>query len=167
MNVRGFTLVEFILYIALTSLLLVAVSATGLNILFGKAKLSAVAEVEDTSRMAMERIIKSVREAEAINSPASGGSAPALSLQMSDGSKNPTVFDATPSGTIRLKEGASLPVVLTSQSVVISNLSFDNISPLGGTGTVRIEFAASSTNPGNRQENEFGKKFYGTAHIRP
>jgi len=162
---KGFTLIEFILYIGIVGIVLLVVGAIGLNVLFGKAKLTAIEEVSQISRFTMEKIADGVRNAQAINSPAQGASASALSLQMASSSKNPTVFDLS-SGVVRITEDTGSAVDLTSSEVVVTNLQFSNISYPGTPGTVRIQMTAKPSNPENRQEYDFEKTFYTTANIR-
>ena len=163
---RGSTLIEFLIYIGIVGAILVAIGAAGLNVLFGKAKLSAALEVHENSRMAMERMLSIARNASAILSPAPGITAGVLSLQVSDASKNPTVFDLS-DGAVRIKEGSSPPRYLTGSSTTVTNLDFANVSYPSAPGTVRIALSASTTNQGKRAEYDFSGKYYGTANIRP
>jgi len=162
---KAFTLIEFLIYIGIVGLVLIAAGAIALNILFDKAKLTAIEEVSQNTRFTMEKIANTVRNAQAINSPAISASAPALSLQMADSGKNPTVFDLF-GGAVRIKEGAGSAVNLTSSKITVTNLQFSNISYASTPGTIRIQITVKSINPGNRQEYNFEKIFYTTANIR-
>jgi prepilin-type N-terminal cleavage/methylation domain-containing protein len=165
MNKRGFTLIEFVIYIAIVGIILVVAGAIGFNILFGKAKLAAIEEVSQNARFTMEKIADTVRNAQAINSPSIGTTAPLLSLQIADSSKNPTLFDVS-AGTLRITEGVSQPVSLTASEVTATNLQFSNVSYALAPGTVRIQMTVQFTNPSGRPEYNFAKTFYTTANIR-
>lgn len=162
---KGFTLLEFLLYISLVGIILLVAGAIGLNVLFGKAKLGAIEEVSQNARFTIEKIADRVRNAEAINSPAQGASASTLSLQMANAGQNPTVFDLS-GGVARIKEGAGATTDLTSNEVTVTALQFSNISYTDTPGTVRIQMTIKLTNPENRQEYNFEKTFYTTANIR-
>lgn len=162
---RGFTLIEFLLYIGLVGIVLTVAGAIGLNILFGKAKLGAIEEVSQNARFAMEKISERTRNAEAITNPGIGATGPSLSLQMADSSKNPTIFDIA-GGILRIKEGAGSPVDLTSNELAVISLQFSNISYTGIPGTARIQMTVQYNNPSGRKEYEFQKTFYTTANIR-
>lgn len=162
---KGFTLIEFILYIGIVGVVLLVAGAIGLNVLFGKAKLMAIEEVSQNARFTIEKIADRVRNANAINSPATSTSASTLSLKMASSTQNPTIFDLS-GGVIRITEGMGSTVNLTSSEVTITNLQFSNISYSNTPGTLRIELRLKLVNPENRQEYNFEKTFYTTANIR-
>ena len=162
---KGFTLLEFLLYIGLVGIVLTVAGAIGLNILFGKAKLGAIEEVSQNARFAMEGISNTVRNAQAINSPSIGTTAPLLSLQMADLAKNPTIFDIS-GGVVRIKEGTGGAVDITSSEVVVTDIQFSNISYALTPGTVRAQMTVQYNNPSGRPEYNFSKTFYTTANIR-
>jgi hypothetical protein len=106
-----------------------------------------------------------VRNAESLNAPAQGSSAPSLSLDVIAVGNDPTVFDFS-GGTIRISEGAGLPVALTNTRVIASGLVFQNLSLTGTPGTVRIQFTLTHVNPAGRNEYSFAKTFIGSATLR-
>lgn len=162
---KGFTLLEFVLYIGIVGIVLLVAGAIGLNVLFGKAKLMAVEEVSQSARFALERMSERIRSAKAIVNPLPGAAAAALSLEFADADKNPTVFDAA-AGILRIKEGLGAPIPLTANEVSITDLQFSNISYPNTPGTLRVELRLKLVNPENRQEYNFEKTFYTTANIR-
>lgn len=161
---KGFTLIEFLMYISIVGIILVVASAVGFNVLFGKAKLAAIEEVSQNARFSLERIASAVYGAEAINSPVPGAASSALSLQMADVAKNPTIFDVS-EGILRIKEGGGAATPLTSDEVAVSSLTFSNVSYANAPGAVRIAITLRFYNPANRQEYNFEKTFYTTANI--
>lgn len=90
-----------------------------------------------------ERIVsiisKTIREAQSVNQPSWGESGSVLSLEMADSNKNPTIFQVN-NGTIKIKEGASDEVSITSNLVTATGLIFSNKSYFNTPGTVRAEF---------------------------
>ncbi|MBI4458200.1 type II secretion system protein [Candidatus Uhrbacteria bacterium] len=162
---KGHTLIELLLYVAIFAVVSLVAGAIVLNMLFGKAKLTAVEEVGQNGRMALETVIQRVRDAQAVNAPAPAASASTLSLQMADAARNPTVFDLS-GGAVRITEGAGAPVALTASEVSVTSLLFSNASYAGTPGTVRIMMTVGHANPQNRQEYSFEKTFYSSATIR-
>lgn len=162
---KGFTFIEFLLYIGIVGVVLTVAGAIGLNVLFGKAKLIAIEEVSQNARFTMEKITESIRSAQQINSPTQGATSSTLSLQMADAAKNPTVFTLA-SGILQIQESTGAVVDLTSSEVVVSALQFSNISYPNTPGAVRIEMTLQFTNPENRQEYRFEETFYTTTNIR-
>jgi prepilin-type N-terminal cleavage/methylation domain-containing protein len=161
---KGFTLIEFMLYIAIVGVMLAVTAGSSLQILLNREKLAVIEEVSHNARFSLEKIIATVRNAQAINSPAPAASASSLSLQMANAALNPTVFDLS-GGVIRITEGAGSAVDLTTNEVTISTLLFSNISYGSTPGTVRIQITAEATNPGSRPEHDFSETFYATANI--
>jgi len=160
---RGFTLIEFLIYIAIVGTVLLVTGAIGFNVLFGKAKLMAIEEVSQNARFTMERIAMSVRNAETIQSPVPGASDSVLALKMADKTKNPTSFRLS-DGSFKESPGAF--VNLTSSETMVTALQFSNISYPNTPGTIRIQMTLQYTNPLNRPEYRFSKIFYTTATIR-
>lgn len=162
---KGFTLIEFIIYIAISGIFLVTAGALVINIFYGKAKLSAIEEVSQNARMAMEKISERIRNAQSVNNPGQGISDQTLSLEMIDAQINPTVFDFY-DGAIRIKEGVSSAVTITSSEVIVTNLQFHNISYPATPGTIRVQMTLKFNNPENKQEYNFEKTFFTTANLR-
>jgi len=161
----GFTLLEFLLYIAIIGVTVVAAGAILFNILFAKAKLSALDEVNHNGRFAMEKIADAVRNAEAINAPAPQAASGSLSLQMADGSLDPTVFSLS-GGAMTIAEGVGAPAAITTGDVTVSDAVFTNVSYAGTPGTVRIRMTIASVNPDNRPEFAAQETFIMTVNVR-
>lgn len=60
-NIKGFTLIELIIYIAIVSVVLVLVTGFSFNILYGNIKTQAVRETQQNARFALEKITRSIR----------------------------------------------------------------------------------------------------------
>jgi prepilin-type N-terminal cleavage/methylation domain-containing protein len=151
MQNRGFTLIELLLYIAIISLVLVSVTGFFWNVVSGNIKENSYQEVQQNGRFVMTKITQEIKKAIGINSPTLGSSANSLSLIMSDSNLNPTVFDVS-GGKLRITQGASVPIELTTDQVVVSNLQFTNLSYLNTPGTLRVEMALENLNPSGKNE---------------
>jgi len=102
---RGFTLVEVLLYLAISSIILGIISFFVFMMLETRVKNQTILEVEQQGLFVMQTISRTIRNAESINSPSVGASADSLSLSVFDALDNPTIFDVA-GGSIRVKEGA-------------------------------------------------------------
>jgi len=164
-NNKSFTLVEFIIYIAILATILVVLSGFLWLIVFGNIKETAYQEVQQNGRFAVSKITQEIKKATGINSPTPGNSANSLSLVMADGSL--TIFDLF-DGKIRITQGSSPATYeLTSDQVIVSNLKFTNLSYTDTPGTIRIETTINYVNPGNRMEYQASVDFKSTASLVP
>ena len=101
-----------------------------------------------------------------INSPAAGSSASSLSLKMTDTAKNPTIF-ALSSGAITVSEAGGGAISLTNSNIIISSLTFQNLTGTGTKGNIEFSFTVAYNNSGTpRQEFNYSKTFYATASVR-
>ncbi|MCA9387246.1 hypothetical protein KC669_04400 [Candidatus Dojkabacteria bacterium] len=162
---KAFTLIETLLYISLTSIILVSISAfMGLLININNRN-KAISEVNHQSIEVLENITASIQNAEGINSPAQSSSGNSLSLQIDSASSNPTVVGL--SGTrVIIQEGASSPVFITSDDVIVNDLTFYNVSTNLENKGVRFSFTIEYNNTSGRSEFNLTKTFYGTATIK-
>jgi len=162
---RGFTLVELLLYVATAALILTAAVTLFAMVLGGRVKNQAVAEVEQQGAIAMQTVLSHIRNARGIDMPLQGIATATLVLDTMASSTDPVVVDIV-SGTIRLVSGTGLPVALTNNRVIVSDLVFENFSAGAAFGTVRVRFTLTHVNPQQRGEFEWSKMFEGSAAVR-
>ena len=162
---NGFTLIELLLYVSLVSVLLLSVSVFLAVMLAARVKNQAVTEVEQQGQQVVELIAQTVRNAENINSPVQGTSAATFSLDAAGALNDPTVFDI--SGTVlRVTEGSAIPVALTSGRVIVSSLTFFNLTRASTPGNVQFQFTLTHENLGARNEYDFSQTFISSASLR-
>ncbi len=161
MKLKGFTLIEIVLYIGLASLVFLSISSLFSTLLQSNLKSRAISEVESNAVQIIQQITQTVRNATGINSPGTGSSAPALSVSVPTGSLSPTVFDLS-AGTIRMQEGVNPISNLSSNVVTVSALSFKNLSG----NSVQFSFIISRNNPEGRAELNYTQTYNGAATIR-
>ena len=82
---KAFTLIEFVIYGALVTIIVGALVLTSVNVLTGRAKITAIEEVNHNARFALERVMHEIRRAEAITLPLPGSFASSLNLVDADG----------------------------------------------------------------------------------
>jgi Tfp pilus assembly protein PilW len=151
MRNKSFTLIELLIYIAIISLVLVSITGFFWNIVLGNIKENAYQEVQQNSRFALTKITQQIKKAIGINNPLPGTSASSLSLIMQDSNLNPTIFDVS-EGKLRIIQGASAPIELTTDQIRVSNLQFTNLSYLNTPGTLRVEMTLENLNPSGKTE---------------
>ena len=162
---NGFTLLELLLYISISSIILLVTSLFLSTLLEGRVKNQTIAEVEQQGVQVMQIITQTLRNADTINSPSIGLNSSSLSVNTIVGSNNPTIFDLS-GGVIRIKEGTGNVVPLTNSKITVSSLSFFNLSRVGTPGVIRVQFNLSFVNNSGRNEYSFSKTFTGSASLR-
>ena len=106
-----------------------------------------------------------MRNAQSITIPSIGSSGSVLELIVPQAGNSPTIFDSV-SGTMRIREGN--PAVsnnLTSSRVLVSVITFKNVSKPDTPGSIKIEFTLTYKNAGLRNEYDYSKTFYGSATL--
>lgn len=161
----GFTLVEVLLYVTISGFLLLSTSLFLSTLLESRIKNQTIAEVEEQGIGALQIMTQAIRNADTINAPASGASASTLSVNTIVAGNNPTVFDLS-SGALHIKEGSASAIALTNARVVVSALTFQNLSRAATPGTMRIQFTVTAVNPSGRSEYSFSKTFIASATLR-
>ncbi|MBP9866457.1 MAG: prepilin-type N-terminal cleavage/methylation domain-containing protein [Candidatus Pacebacteria bacterium] len=163
---KGFSLVEMILYVAISSFVLLSLSLFLTSLLGSRVKNQSISDVNDQGLQVMQMITHTIRNARSVDFPVIGATSTSLSLTVVDPLLSPTVFDIA-SGTIRIKEGSSDPIPLTNSHVAVSSFIFQNISSISSLDRiVRISFTVDHVNNNARNENSFTKNFIGSATLR-
>ncbi|HEC63807.1 MAG TPA: hypothetical protein ENI23_00770 [bacterium] len=162
---EGFSLVEMMLYIAITSTVILGISTFLLVLLQAKVKNQTISEVDQQGLQVVHMITQTIRNADSITSPAIGVTDSTLTLVVNDAAKSPTVYDLS-SGTMRITEGLGAPVALTNSRIVVSDLSFRNVGRAGTEGLIRVEFTITHVNLEGRNEYTYSKFFYDSASVR-
>ena len=151
---KGFTLVELIIYMGIIGVILMVASTFAWQIILGNIKVGAYREVEQNVSFAMEKITTAVRNSSKIVEPEEPGEeTDYLFLRMSDPSKTLTKFKIS-DGKIIMSEGDKGPYPLTTDLVQVTNLKFTNLSYEDTPGTVKIEMTIEHVNPAGRSEYE-------------
>ena len=165
---KGFTLVEVILYVAIVAIFITAMVSFAWDAIYGRVKSFTHQEVNQNIRLASKRILFEVRNATGINTPAPSASGSTLSLIMADSARNPTVFSV--SGE-RLKVGwgssgpcpTTAPCNLTSNLVSVTSLTFTNLSQ---SPSENVKFSITVESTGDRREMQKSETFEGTGEVR-
>lgn len=162
---QGFTLVEVLLYLAITVLILSTITVVFTQIVETRQRARTLAEVDQQGIQIMQEITQTIRDAQAINAPTIGTSASTLNLDVIHSINDPTIY--TLSGTtLEVTEGASAAVELSSNRIAVSNITFSNLSRAGTNGTVRIEFTLEYVTDDGSFDEDYQQTFYGSATLR-
>ena len=162
---KGFTIIELLLYLAISAIILLATSLFLSTLLQSRIKNQTVAEVEGQGLQVMQLITQTVRNVDTIISPTIGTTGASLSVNTSVSGNNPTIFDLN-SGVVQIKEGAAVAVPLTNARVVVSDLAFFNLSRASTPGAVKVQFTITAVNNSGRNEYSYTKTFVGSAALR-
>lgn len=162
---RGFTLIELLLYVSIASIMLLVTFLFLSTLLESRVKNQTIAEVDSQGVQVMQLMTQTIRNANGINTPATSTSASTLALSATSTQYTPTVFDLS-SGVVRMAEGAGSAVPLTNVRVVVSGLTFSNLSGSSTPGVVRVQFTLTVVNNSGRNEYNYSKTFIGSAALR-
>jgi prepilin-type N-terminal cleavage/methylation domain-containing protein len=146
---NGFTLVEFLIYIAIIAVILTSFIRFSISISDARSTAYVVQEVQVNGRMAVDIISQRIRASSGLNSAAStfGTDPGVLSLFMDDVSKNPTSIQLNEDdGILEIIEGASAPISITSDEVQITNLVFTELASGNGRENIRFQITVGYNN---------------------
>ena len=162
---KGFTLVEMLLYMSILSVIVLALSSFLYLSYSSRIKATVIAEVEQQGNQTMSIITQNIRNAQSITSPATGASANSLTLTEYSALLSPTIINQT-GNKLQITEGLNPSVDISSNRVVISGLSFQNLARPSTPGIIRIQFTLNHLNPNNLGEYTYSKTFTTTASLR-
>lgn len=162
---KGFTLVELLLYTAISASLLLMLSLFFHTALETRVKQQAIAEVEEQGTAAMQQLLQDARNAESIISPATSTSAGSLTLNMPGTAINTVVYDSA-GGALRIMRGTTSTMALTNTRVSVSDVIFTNLSGFGTRGTLRAAFTLAYAASTTRAEYMYSRRFIGSATMR-
>lgn len=147
----GFSIIEFLIYIAILAIAIVAMGLILSNIFRVGARTDVIQEVSHNGRFAMQRIGQTVRESSDIIKPEPETEGNRLELEDPD---KTTVFYVS-GGKLIIKEGDGGNIELTTSRVVVKKLVFKKVSD----DSVRVEMNISFNNPQGLPEYEFNSFF--------
>ena len=162
---KGFTLIEMLLYLSILSIVILALSSFLYLSYSARIKATVIAEVEQQGNQTMSLITQNIRNTQTVTSPVSGTSASSLTLTEYTALLSPTVINQT-SNKLQISEGSNSAVDLSSNRVIVSGLSFQNLARSSTPGLMRIQFTLNHVNPNNLGEYTYSKAFTATASLR-
>lgn len=163
---EGFTLVEFLIYSVLITMIVGLLVLMSTNILGARGRVIAMEAISYDARFVLGRITYEIRRAEQIISPLSGSSGSFLELTGSDGDSLVFRLDEQEEKVLQMIIGEGNPISLTSESIIVKDLQFSNVSYQNSPGAVRITMTLEFDNPLERPEWNFQRTFYTTENLR-
>ncbi len=163
----AFTLVESLIYIGIVSIVVTGIVVFSITISNTRTKTYVVQEVQANTRVALDIIEREVRTADGIITASSSfGIDPGrLVLRKADPQADPTViYLEEDDGHLMLQQGESDPLHLTSKSINITELVFQNIS--SSSDRVRISLMAEFDNPSNSKPFEYQQSLQTAVSVR-
>ena len=155
----GFTLIEFIVYSALITVIVGMIVLVSVNVMGARARIITREEISHNVRFVLETIRHEIRNAQEIDT--AGGS----QLQLIDAVGDTVTFDLD-EGAVTMAKFGGTAVALTSDLVNVSSLQFTDVSYEDTPGTIKIEMTIKFVNDLERPEWEFEKTFYTTESLR-
>ncbi len=158
----GFTLVEIIVYIALSVLAFMFIIGIGQNLLIGTAKVQGERELSFNARTVMNLISQRIRGATSVVTASSTfNTNPGVLTLTYPGISPSIIFDTytktltKPTGgtyiirKLRMKEGSGSYIDLTNDKLNITNFVVRNLTRSTERKNINIELTFSEANPNN------------------
>lgn len=164
---KGFTLVEILVYVAVLSIIVVAIFSFAVWALRVNGKAKAMREVKDMAQTALEQMTSEIREAKSVYTPMTTASQ--LSLETTKylplGEESTFLEFYLCQTRLCLKKEGQNPVALTSDRVEVKSLSFQRVAS-GQTDSVQVELQIDYKNPGQKPEYAASIILKSTASLR-
>ncbi len=123
MNHRGFTLIETLIYAALTTVMLSFAIIITYQLIDNAGRGRNQRELVENQKVLEQKIYWVLQGVSAINSPGAGATTTSLSVNKLNYGSNPVVID-TAGGVARLQKGAGAAIPVTNTSSDITSLTF-------------------------------------------
>ena len=165
---EGFTIIEFVVYIAVLAILGGAVSTLFLWTLKAHTKAQVLQETTFSAQLAMDRVLHEVREAESLYLPTTTATQVSLETKTSIPlGETAGYIDFFLCGeALCMKKEEAAPVALTSSSFEVTNLSFTTISTNTKFPSVQIQMTLEHKNPSGSSQLEAAVQITSTASLR-
>lgn len=162
----GFSLVETLLYVALFAAIVSALAVFLATLSASRINQQVTGEVDQQASFAFRTMTQSIRNATAINSPGAGATSSSLSINTGVASTTPTLYSLT-GGVLFITEGVNPAIALTNSRVVVTDLTFSNLTKSGSKGLVSIDLNLKATAASaNRAEYNYQANYHDSASLR-
>ncbi len=149
-KIKGFSLVEILIYTAIIGIIGTLFSNILIIVTRVQNQQSSSVEVNQQMNFAMGTIQRLIRESSAVEI-ATGTPVSNLKLRTKDPAKDPTNITLS-SGKITLQQGSGSVFNLTTDSVIVNQLSFWKIASYPGRDTVQIDISISYNTQNPQQQ---------------
>lgn len=119
-KIKGFSLLELLIYMAILSGLMVIVANSFISLSKGQGQSQARSDVNSAIRFATERLRQDIKGASSVTTPSTTTSSSTLQILVG----GTTIVYDTLLGQLRRKEGVATPVSVTNNNVAVTSLLF-------------------------------------------
>lgn len=166
-KVEGFTLVEILVYLGVFFLVISIIISFVFWLVNSNTKVKVMKEALNNADRAMAIMTYEIKEAESVYTPTTTSNQ--LSLEtikyLPEGEENSYIDFFLCDSSLCLKKESQGPIVLTSDSVEITNLVFTQIVS-GEAPSIQIDLAVNYKNPTNRPESQASINLTSTVSLR-
>jgi len=164
---KSFTLIEILVYIAVLSIVMIAIVSFVLWFIHSNTKAKAMRETLDNTRRAMEIMTYEIKEARSIYTPTTTSTQFSLETTkyLPEGEEMSFIDFYLCDYRLCFKKESQDPIALTSDSVEISNLVFTRIVS-GEVPSIQIDLTIDYKNPTNRPEYQASVNLTSTVSLR-
>lgn len=134
---RGFTIVELLVYVAITTVAITVFAAFMADITKSASRSRVVKEVEQNAQFVMNKMAQDIRHAQAVASVSPNS----LTLTLSPTLNVTYAYDAT-NYAVTYQENAGTAMAISNTQVRVTSLTFSNIG-----GAVTVSLSAAQGNP--------------------
>ncbi len=163
-HTHGFTLIEFLLYMAISVTMVLLIGSIGIGVLKSNLKGQAQEEIRYDAEFLLQRVRATVRDAESVDAPSLGTASSSITLIMEDASKDPTRIHLR-EGSVYLQEGTGTEYRIAGEDTLVTALTFTNMSYPDGGNTVRIELSIDGKSTDIQGSVNPSSDYYTTVHI--
>ena len=165
-RLKGFSLIEILVYIAIFVVVFLAISSFFIWIIKGNIKNKVMREVLDNGRRAMEMMTYEIKEAKGVYSSTTTSNQLSLETKkyLTEGENTSYIDFYICDKQICFKKESQSPVAITSDQVEVDNLSFTLIGEK--QSSVQINLKIGFKNPTNRPEYRASIDLTSTASLR-
>ena len=158
-NASGFTIIELLLYTAISAAMIASISIILSTLLEIRVKNQSIVEVEQQGQIIMIDLTRAVRNADTVNGLPAATTGTTLSITENG---NTSVYSLE-NGRLVVSVNGSDNTPLSGSKIEISNLVFSNFGRPGTKGLFRIEYTVSRSNPLAGAGPALSRTFFGSA----
>jgi type II secretory pathway pseudopilin PulG len=160
----GFTLLELLLYISITSIILLVIIGLLYQIIQGQIKNRTVREVEQQGTEITEIITYYIRNSTGVQEPTPGNTSDQLILNMDDPAVDPVQFSSD-GQNVTIQKAGDPAIPLSNSRLTVPTFNFDNLGTTNND-SIKINMTLEHKNPEGGQEYEYIQDFTNTADPR-
>jgi hypothetical protein len=161
---KGFTLIEFLLYLALGTVMVTLIGVIGIAAITSSMKARAENEVHYTATYTLETIMRLIEEGSDIIEPLPGETSSSLTIAMGDEIADQVTVSSTEEGVL-VEYGDGSTQVIENDAVIVTNLLYTRYEAEQDEDTVSIVLTLQSYNPSGRQSLEVERSYATSVRI--